>query len=144
MLAHHLRKRSDAKSFAGSDAAIAKRKRRRGSAMNLVPLVLVGGPLGSGKTTLLQYVLENARGRRLGVIVNEFGDLSIDGALLKDSGADLVEVSNGCVCCAVGGDLSAAVHRVLRGREPDAIVVELSGVADPHPVLRELSLMTQW
>ncbi len=111
--------------------------------MTPVPVVVLGGGLGCGKTTLLLHLLANASGRRLALVINEFGDLGIDGALLAGAGAPLIELSNGCVCCATGGDLVASVHRLLQPPLPDAIVVELSGVADPYPVLRELALLAR-
>jgi G3E family GTPase len=112
--------------------------------MTAAPVLVVGGGLGCGKTTLLLHLLATAEGRRLAFIVNEFGDLGIDGVLLAGAGSgdDLVELSNGCVCCATGGDLAAAVKRLLKAPAPDGIVVELSGVADPYPVLRELASLS--
>ena len=104
-----------------------------------VPVILLGGGLGAGKTTLLRHLLSRSGGRRIALVVNEFGALGIDGALLAGSGADMVELSNGCVCCATGGDLAASLRTLLRGPRPDAIVVELSGVADPYPVLEEVA-----
>lgn len=110
--------------------------------MTAVPIVLVGGGLGAGKTSLLRAVMSSPPLPRLGLVVNEFGDLDVDGALLAQSGSPVVTLPNGCVCCAAGGDLAAAVARLLRGPEPlDALVVELSGVADPYPVLQELRLL---
>jgi G3E family GTPase len=110
--------------------------------MTAVPIVLVGGGLGAGKTSLLRTLMASPQLPRLGLVVNEFGELDVDGALLAQSGSPVVTLPNGCVCCAAGGDLAAAVGRLLRGPGPfDALVVELSGVADPYPVLQELRLL---
>jgi G3E family GTPase len=107
-----------------------------------VPVILVGGGLGAGKTSLVRALLA-ARGLpRLGFVVNEFGALDVDGALLASQGADVIELPNGCVCCAAAGDLAAAVNRLLRAdAPPEAVVVELSGVADPYPLRREIELL---
>jgi len=110
--------------------------------MTAIPVILVGGGLGAGKTTLLRALLASPDLPRLGFVVNEFGALDVDGALLASQGADVIELPNGCVCCAAGGDLAAAVNRLLRTeRPPETVVVELSGVADPYPVRREIELL---
>ena len=97
-----------------------------------LPLTVIGGFLGAGKTTLLQHWLRTAGGRRLAVLVNDFGALNVDAALIAASGADTIALSNGCVCCQIGDDLSAALMRVLDDAQRfDAIVVEASGVSDP-------------
>lgn len=97
-----------------------------------LPLTVIGGFLGAGKTTLLNRLLAEANGRRLAVLVNDFGALNIDAELVASRGADAIALSNGCVCCAIGDDLSAALMRVLDA-EPafDALVIEASGVSDP-------------
>ncbi|GAP35794.1 CobW family GTP-binding protein [Piscinibacter sakaiensis] len=96
------------------------------------PLVVLGGFLGAGKTTLLNHWLAQAGGRRLAVLVNDFGHLNVDAALLAAAGGDTIALANGCVCCQIGDDLSAALARVLDAPVPfDAILVEASGVSDP-------------
>ena len=96
------------------------------------PLTVIGGFLGAGKTTLLNHWLRHAGGRRLAVLVNDFGALNIDAALIAASGADSIALSNGCVCCQIGDDLSLALIGLLQLQPPfDAIVVEASGVSDP-------------
>ncbi|HYP85463.1 CobW family GTP-binding protein [Variovorax sp.] len=97
-----------------------------------IPLTVIGGFLGAGKTTLVNRLLADARGRRLAVLVNDFGAVNIDAALVAQSAGDTIALTNGCVCCSIGGDLSAALIRVLAMQPAfDGIVVEASGVSDP-------------
>lgn len=100
-----------------------------------LPLTVIGGFLGAGKTTLLNRWLGEASGQRLAVLVNDFGALNVDAALVAASGADTIALSNGCVCCSIGDDLGAALIRVLDAQPPfDAVVIEASGVSDPWRV----------
>lgn len=97
-----------------------------------VPLTVIGGYLGAGKTTVINALLRDPGGRRLGIIVNDFGSLAIDAALLGDATDGLVSLPNGCVCCTLGADLHAALGSLIDGPSPpEQIVVEVSGVADP-------------
>jgi cobalamin biosynthesis protein CobW len=108
-----------------------------------VPCTVVTGFLGAGKTTLIRHVLEHARGRRLAIIVNEFGDVGIDGEILKGCGAEtcpeenIVELANGCICCTVADDFVPALDKIL-AREPkvDHILIETSGLALPKPLVQ--------
>ena len=97
-----------------------------------LPLTVIGGFLGAGKTSALRHWLQNSGGQRLAVLVNDFGALNIDAELVASSGADAIALNNGCICCSIGDDLSAALIRVINA-EPafDAVVIEASGVADP-------------
>jgi G3E family GTPase len=100
--------------------------------MQRLAFTVIGGFLGAGKTTLLNHWLRHAGGQRLAVLVNDFGALNIDADLIADHGGDTIALTNGCVCCQIGDDLSMALIGVLqqRGRF-DAVVVEASGVSDP-------------
>lgn len=100
-----------------------------------IPLTVIGGFLGAGKTTLLNHLLDNAAGRRIAVLVNDFGAINIDAALVAAGSGDTIALSNGCVCCSIGDDLSRALIQVLDASEPfDAVVIEASGVSDPWKI----------
>lgn len=109
----------------------------RGSAVAtdapIVPVSIVTGALGSGKTTLLNYLLTENHGIKIGVIVNEFGDVGIDSELIVSSTDEIVELANGCICCTVRGDLVGAVKQVL-DKGIEYILIETSGMAEPGPV----------
>ncbi|MEM8619200.1 MAG: GTP-binding protein [Actinomycetota bacterium] len=98
-----------------------------------VPLTVIGGYLGAGKTTLLNHVLTRASGRRLGVIVNDFGEVGIDSTLLGDVHDGVINLPNGCVCCTVADGLGVALDQVGRA-DVDHVLIEASGVADPAVV----------
>jgi G3E family GTPase len=101
-----------------------------------IPATVVTGFLGSGKTTLVNRILREQHGRKLAVIVNEFGEVSIDGQLvIHDADAQLVEFNNGCLCCTVRGDLVETLGRLQeRAGSLDGILIETTGLADPAPV----------
>jgi cobalamin biosynthesis protein CobW len=107
------------------------------------PATIVTGFLGAGKTTLIRHMLANAGGRRIALIINEFGDLGVDGEILKGCGDatctedDIIELSNGCICCTVAEDFVPALEKLLnRPNPPDHIVIETSGLALPQPLVR--------
>lgn len=100
-----------------------------------LPVTIITGFLGSGKTTLLNYILTNQQGLKTAVLVNEFGEVGIDNELIVTTGDDMVELSNGCICCTINNDLVNAVYKVLEREERvDYLVVETTGLADPLPV----------
>lgn len=100
-----------------------------------VPVTVVTGFLGSGKTTLINRILSEQHGRKIAVIVNEFGEVSIDGQLIvQDDQEELVEFNNGCLCCTVRGDLIDTLEKLQERSEIDAILIETTGLADPAPV----------
>ncbi len=100
-----------------------------------VPVTVVTGFLGSGKTTLINRILSGQHGRKIAVIVNEFGEISIDGQLIiQDGQEELVEFNNGCLCCTVRGDLIDTLEKLQQRSELDAILIETTGLADPAPV----------
>jgi cobalamin biosynthesis protein CobW len=108
-----------------------------------VPVTIITGFLGAGKTTLIRHTLENANGRRLALIINEFGDLGVDGAILKACGIascpeeNIVELTNGCLCCTVADDFVPTLDALLsRPVRPDHIIIETSGLALPKPLVK--------
>src|SRR3954462_14753243 len=108
-----------------------------------IPCTIVTGFLGAGKTTLIRHVLANAGGRRLAVIVNEFGDVGIDGEILKGCGDDacpeenIVELANGCLCCTVADEFVPALDAILaKVPRVEHIVIETSGLALPKPLVQ--------
>ncbi|YAI82196.1 MAG: CobW family GTP-binding protein [cyanobacterium endosymbiont of Rhopalodia sterrenbergii] len=115
-----------------------------------LPVTIITGFLGSGKTTLLNYILTNQEGLKTAVLVNEFGEIGIDNKLIVTTEDNMVELSNGCICCTINEDLVQAVYKVLeRPEKVDYLIVETTGLADPLPValtflgteLRDITLL---
>ena len=113
------------------------------SSFSRIPVTIVTGFLGAGKTTLIRHVLENEKGRRLALIVNEFGDIGVDGEILRSCGVEscpeenIVELANGCLCCTVADDFLPTIEALLsREKKPDHIIVETSGLALPKPLVK--------
>ncbi len=106
---------------------------------NRVPVTILTGFLGAGKTTLLNRILTENHGEKLAVIVNEFGAVGIDHRLIVGTKEDVVEMSNGCLCCTVRGDLSEALRRLFEsrgGHRFSRVVIETSGLAEPVPIIQ--------
>ena len=111
--------------------------------LSKVPVTIITGFLGAGKTTLISHLIRNAEGRRLAVIVNEFGTLGVDGDILKSCAIpdcpaeNIVELANGCICCTVADDFIPTVEALLAlDPRPDHILIETSGLALPKPLLK--------
>lgn len=97
-----------------------------------IDLVVIGGYLGAGKTTLLNRVLMQPHGKKVAVLVNDFGDINIDARLIRGESDDVIELDNGCICCTIGGALVDALTRIdTRVDRPDVLLIEASGVSDP-------------
>src|ERR1700757_1991539 len=108
-----------------------------------IPATVVTGFLGAGKTSLIRHLLEHSRGRRLALLINEFGSLGIDRAIIGGCGIptcreeDVIELANGCICCTVADDFLPAIEQLLeRAEPPDHIVIETSGLALPKPLVQ--------
>ena len=103
-----------------------------------IPVTVITGFLGAGKTTLVNHVLTQSTGANIGVIVNEFGEVGIDGELIVADEEALIEIRNGCICCTVRTDLVAGVNVLLERSDSklDRLIIETSGLADPAPVLQ--------
>ena len=108
-----------------------------------IPVTVITGFLGAGKTTLIRHLMRNNGGRRLAIVVNEFGTVGVDGDLMRDCADDacpvdnIIELANGCICCTVADDFLPTIEALLsRSERPDHIIIETSGLALPKPLLR--------
>jgi G3E family GTPase len=107
-----------------------------------IPVSVVGGWLGAGKTTLVNHLLRHRGGRRIAVLVNDFGALAIDDALIEAREGPLLRLAGGCVCCSFGSDLLAGLQQLAAlTPAPEQVLIECSGVADPRAVARTLGLL---
>ena len=107
-----------------------------------IPLTVITGFLGSGKTTLIKNLLNSTKMKNTAVIINEFGEIGLDHQLIESSNEDLVELSTGCLCCVMRGDLTEAIERLIKKRQEgwqlDRIILETTGLADPAPIIQAL------
>lgn len=107
-----------------------------------IPVIVIGGYLGAGKTTLLNHLLRHADGRKIAILVNEFGDLPIDADLIEAKDDEMIAISGGCICCSFGSDMTAALIKLAQlDPAPDYVVIEASGVAMPAAVAASISFL---
>jgi len=113
------------------------------SALNKVPVTVITGFLGSGKTTLVRHLMQNPQGKRLAIVVNEFGDVGVDGDILKSCAIpdcpaeNIMELANGCICCTVADDFIPTIEALMAlDPQPEHILIETSGLALPKPLLK--------
>ncbi|HET6370379.1 MAG TPA: GTP-binding protein, partial [Nitrospiria bacterium] len=103
----------------------------------MTPIVIIAGYLGSGKTTLLRHLIESS-GRKLAILMNEFGEMAIDSRVVAGKNIRIAELSGGCVCCSLVGEFEAAIKEIIDTVRPDEIIVETTGLAEPDALLFDI------
>lgn len=106
----------------------------------MIPITILTGFLGSGKTTLVNKIIKQNPEIKFGLIINEFGEVGIDGQLVENSGQEMVEMSNGCMCCVVRKDLLETVEKLVDSGKVDYILIEASGLAEPAPIAQTFAM----
>jgi G3E family GTPase len=110
-----------------------------------IPVTVIGGYLGAGKTTLVNHLLRTADGLRMAVLVNDFGDLPIDAALIESQDGDVINIAGGCVCCSYGSEMIAALQALAARRpQPEHVLLETSGVSLPGSIAASVSLLREF
>ncbi|BAY45522.1 putative GTPase [Scytonema sp. HK-05] len=101
------------------------------------PLTVITGPLGSGKTTLLRHILETVP-KKIAILMNEFGEIAIDAKIIQGKNVEMADLGGGCVCCSLLGEFEAAVNEIIDTVDPDQMVVETTGVAEPDALVFDI------
>ena len=102
-----------------------------------IPVTIIAGFLGSGKTTLVNHIIASNRGMKIGVIVNDFGEIDIDSNLILSASDEILEIRNGCICCSNNGDLRVAVSKLFNNNTlPEYLIIESTGIGDPLPIVK--------
>src|ERR1700676_199639 len=109
----------------------------------IIPVSVLTGFLGAGKTTLVNHILREQSEYKFGLIINEIGEIGIDGQLVQAETEDVVEMSNGCICCTIRKDLVKGIQKLLKKQDLDYILIETTGIADPGPVAQTFLNISQ-
>jgi G3E family GTPase len=103
------------------------------------PIALITGYLGAGKTTLLRHIIDNTAGRKIAILMNEFGEIAIDSKVIKGKDINMTELAGGCVCCSLTGEFETAIKEIISTVNPEFIIVETTGVAEPDAIVGDIT-----